>query len=102
MPWYSGGVLVATTALGRVVGLENWKAIQGDQILRALFNVGRANAGMGLTDLSSLTGLSSGDTLKLCQELVRDGYVFDDGINNVYRLTSNGLDRVYSTQISIE
>jgi hypothetical protein len=81
-------VVVATTALGRVVGIENWKAIQGDQILRALFNVGRANAGMSLVALSSLTGL--------------DGYVFDDGINNVYRLTSNGLDRVYSTQISIE
>jgi len=49
-------VVVATTALGRVVGIENWKAIQGDQILRALFNVGRANAGMSLVDLSSLTG----------------------------------------------
>ena len=95
-------MVVATTALGRVVGIENWKAIQGDQILRALFNVGRANAGMSLVDLSSLTGLSPSDTLKLCEDLVRDGYVFDDGINNVYRLTPNGLDRVYSTQISIE
>ena len=95
-------MLVATTALGRVVGIENWKAIQGDQILRALFNLGRANAGMGLAALSSLTGLSPNDTLKLCEELVRAGYIFDDGINGVYRLTSSGLDRVYSDQIHIE
>lgn len=94
--------MVATTALGRVVGIENWKAIQGDQILRALFNVGRANAGMSLASLSSLTGLSPNDTLKLCEELARDGHIFDDGINGVYRLTSSGLDRVYSTQINIE
>ena len=94
--------MVATTALGRVVGIENWKAIQGDQILRALFNVGRANVGMNLAALSSLTGLSPNDTLNLCKQLVQDGHVFDDGINSVYRLTPSGLDRVYSTQISIE
>ena len=91
-------MLVGSSAPGRGVGIENWKAVQGDQILCALFNVGRASAGTSITSLSSLTGLSATDAMRLCEELVRDGYIFNDGSNRGYRLTSCGLDRVYSAQ----
>jgi DNA-binding IclR family transcriptional regulator len=88
-------MLMTETALGRWAAIDDWHTIQGDRVLRTLFNIATMGGGpVTLATLARATGQSPSETLTLCQSLVRQGLVFDS--HGDYLLTASGRGFVAS------
>lgn len=82
-------MVVTTTALGRQVPIEDWVSIQGDQILRAAFDMRRFGKTASAPLLRAVTGLHPNDVWGIAERLAQLGLVAID--ERRVGLTENGL-----------
>lgn len=92
-------MLMAKTALGRWVGVDDWEAQREDAALRILYGyrvVGGARAEVGAAAFANALGLDPAEAVELGDRLVAQGRAFRGMGAHAYRLSPAGLAEVQS------